>query len=220
MNAIIHSIYNNLVRPRTPGKIALFNGVAVRDGITSRGVRLFDINDVQPDYKQEFIEAIHSNIRQGDDVTLIGGGRGVTAVHALRAGAGHVTAYEAASVMLPVIEETVDMDWLASPETVDIKHALVAEGRNVYGDIEEAEIIEPTNLNLGDVLVMDCEGAEEPIIEQMNPTCHRIIVETHPAQNAPTERVRKLIRERGYEIIHDRSIESWDEGKRVLVGQR
>jgi hypothetical protein len=48
---------------------------------------------------------------------------------------------------------------------------------------------------------MDCEGAELPILQNIQIRPRLIIVETHPSLNAPKEETTKLLDKLGYDII-------------------
>lgn len=207
---IAKPVYNNTIRPYLPRKYGVYAGVPAPDA------KLFDFGDRMDDYKAGFINAIHAHVDDGDDVTLVGGGRGVSTVHCCRAGAEHVTVIEAADTMLPVVEETVAIE---SPDAdVDVQQALVGEAIDVYGDASEATVLRPTDLPTADVLVMDCEGAERSILEGLNDRYETVIVETHPDLGAPTDALAGRLDELGYDIETKPYTPGHQGGKEVLIG--
>jgi len=167
--SLVKDAYNGLLRPRLPRSWTVYAGVPVRDA------GLLDVNPHEPSYKQNLIAALYSHIENGDRVSIVGAGRGVTAVHTLRAGAGHVVGYEAAAEMVSLARETLTAQSLGA----DIQHALVGPAVDVYGDSSDAERVAPSELSC-DVLLLDCEGAEATICSELESWPRVTIVETHP----------------------------------------
>lgn len=119
---------------------------------------------------------------------LVGFGRGVSTVHAIQAGATHVTAYEASKSMIDEARMTLDVNW-CDRSRLTIRHALVGEDVNVFGAVGEADRMSPSELNTADMLVPDVEGAELGILDRISTWPEIVIVETHPALGAPTAEV-------------------------------
>lgn len=188
-------IYDKVLRPHIPRKLAVLNGVVTRDA------GLLDKTDVDPQYKNEFISAIHDNIRDGDTVCLVGAGRGVTSIHSVWAGADHVIAYEAAEEMVEIAREAAQLNHDISESDISIRHGLVGENVVVYGSSTDAESISPAELETGDVLIMDCEGAERSILRALNDIPQTCIVETHAERGVPAEETKSQLSELGYECI-------------------
>ena len=178
---LLQEIYNRTVRPYLPKTWAVYSGVTVRNA------RLFDLEACDPDYKLGLIEAIreHSESR---NVELVGLGRGVSTVHAIQAGATHVTAYEASKSMIDEARTTLDVNW-CDRSRLTIRHALVGEDVNVFGAVGEADQMFPSELNTADMLVLDVEGAELGILDSISTWPEIVIVETHPVLGAPTTEV-------------------------------
>jgi len=209
----LQTAYNETIRPRLPRKYGVYAGVPVR----SEG--LLDAEDRYPDYKRGLVDAIHETVTDGDRVVLVGGGRGVSTVHCLRAGADEVVAFEAAAEMIDTAAATVRAAEI--PGRVEFRHALVGEAVEVYGDLDGADVVAPEELPDGDALVMDCEGAEESIFAGARDLPATVIVETHPERGVPTDRTRTLLTDAGYDVS-ERQFEPDQavHGKRVLVGRR
>lgn len=87
-------VYNRTIRPYLPTKYRLLAGVAVQD------TPLFDFSADEPEYKRGLMKAIKQGVNEGDEVELIGFGRGVSAVRTFDEGARHIIAYEAAEEMI------------------------------------------------------------------------------------------------------------------------
>lgn len=160
-------------------RIAVYNGVAVRD----RG--LFAHHDYEPEFKRDLVRAVREAVQPGDDVVVVGGGRSVVAVHAARVG-GNVTVCEAAAEMVSLAADVRALNAV----DFELRHAIVGDPIDVYGDSEHALRVDPAALT-GDVLVLDCEGAERSILPDVR-GFRDIVVETHPAQGAPTAEILKV----------------------------
>jgi hypothetical protein len=147
------------------------------------------------------VNAHLSFTNEGDQVAIIGGGRGTTAVHA--AGQvgddGSVTVYEGGNIS-SLIREVVELNEVE--DVVEVVQAMVGSARKLYGGVaDDTEIIQPADLPMFDVLEMDCEGSELGILQGMEIRPRLLIVETHPHlydenNTLPIE----LIEEMGYEI--------------------
>lgn len=214
---LVRPLYNRLVRPYLPSKWAVYADVPARD------LPLLDMTDDFPDYKRGLIDAIHETVA-GQTVDVVALGRGISTVHCLRAGANQVNAFEASSEMIRIADRTLDVGAPERRERVEIEHALVGEGIHVYGDegAAGAGIVSPAELT-GDVLILDCEGAERSIIDGLD-SAPTIVVETHPEQGYPTEETVRQLEECGYSVsVREYEPLSKDRpnphpDKRVLVG--
>lgn len=202
--------YNRTLRPHLPRKFGVYAGVTVRWPV------LLDLTDRLPEFKSGLVGAIGETVEDGDRVTLVGGGRGVSAVHCVRAGAGRVDAYEAAAEMLEIARETTEIEGCAG--SVAFHHALVGEAVDVFGEFAEAAWLDPADLDAGDVLVLDCEGAERSILAGLEARPRAVVVETHPEQGVPTAEIRDLLERAGY-AVDSREYEPDRDLKRVLVGR-
>lgn len=195
LERIVKSAYNRILRPLLPRKIASFNGVPVRQP------RLFDTTDVRPDYEDALVSAINQNITSGDRIVVIGGGWGVSSVYAARqAGSeGKVTVFEGGSKQIDHIKETIEISCISN--RVDVQHAVVGPGDEVYGQADQAVSIAPDEVPMCGVLILDCEGSEIAILQEMSIRPRTIIVETHHMYDAPASKVRALLADIGYEVV-------------------
>ena len=82
-----------------------------------------------------------------------------------------------------------------------IYHAIIEKPVYLLGDLGDPPLIPTRDFSECDVLVMDCEGAEIPILQNLQISPRLIIVEAHPLLNSPKEEVIKLLDKLGYEII-------------------
>jgi hypothetical protein len=114
----------------------------------------------------------------------------------------------------------------ATDSVPDYEEHLVGSIReHVSGDDEvrmptdESSIdhIEPSEVPLGDVYVLDCEGSETDIL--LHDVPDTVIVETHGCFGAPTDDIRGILDEKGFNIEHVGDVNA-DRDIRVLVGTR
>lgn len=211
--------YNRTVRPVSPRVTSTYAGIPTPGSPSDpRAVRITDFTKEQPDYKKGLLDAIRDHVSSGDDIGIIGLGRGVSTVYAVRSG-GVVTAYEAAAEMIEVA--TTTLQWQGIEDDVDIIHGVVgAPGGSIYGE-KVGERISPAELN-HDILVMDCEGAEVSIIESIAGVPTRpetIIVECHPEFDAGLEAVRSSLATADFAPISRSPIHPESE-KQVVVAKR
>jgi len=160
---------NTLVeRVVTPRQIGVYNGVAARDcGLVSRH---------EPQHKAVLAGAVRDVVTPGDRVIVVGGGRAVVAVHAARCG-GVVTVYEAGDAAMRVTESV-----LALNDVVFETQAAVVGAPGAVAGTPATDRVNPADLE-GDVLVLDCEGAEKDILPVDG--FDHVVVETHPEHGSP-----------------------------------
>lgn len=206
MTALLKRVYNAVVRPLTPRTTATYNGVDVR------WPRLLDATKDQPEYKAALVAATTAAVEPGDTVTVVGGGLGVSAVHAARV-SDSVHVFEPAEAHAAACEETAARNGVA--ESVTVIRACVGAVRDAPGPVRHAPAHHPSTLDECDVLELDCEGAELDILEQVDIRPREIVVETHPRQGAETALVVARLRLLGYDIV-DREPDS--EAGHVLRG--
>lgn len=119
---------------------------------------------------------------EGDQVIIIGGGRGVSTVQAARKVGtdGSVTVYEASAQYVELIKQVIKLNEVS--DRCIIKHVLVGPGFSIYGDQKSEDVTQilPQQLPQCDVLELDCEGAEFNILQNMTIRPRIIIVEIHP----------------------------------------
>jgi hypothetical protein len=155
-----------------------------------------------PDYPRSEggeVNAHKEYTRKGDDVIIIGGGRGVSTVNAAKeAGStGSVTVFEGSEKYSRIIEDVVDLNNV--DDRVEVRQCIVGPDKKVYDNSNDFDIIHPENITKCDVLEMDCEGAEEEIMKNLK-ICPRVItIEIHPKRSDYKNTLEELSR-RGYKI--------------------
>lgn len=176
-------------------KIAVFNGIAVR------GASFYSKTDIFPEHEAELISAIRNYIQNGEKVIVVGGGSGASSVvvaHQI-GNTGSVIVYEGNKNSAARTRETININKVN--DRVEIIHAIIEKPVYLLGELGNPPLIPASDFFECDVLVMDCEGAEIPILQNMKIRPRLIIVEAHPALNSPKEDVIKLLEKLEYEII-------------------
>lgn len=207
----IQQIYNSTIRLYLPNKSRTLTRVDVKD------TPLFDRSADNPEYKIGLILALYDNISTNDHVDIVGFGRGVTTTHCLYAGASHVIGYEGAVNMIRKGTDTVERNF-GDTSSIDVRHAIVGEPIDVYGDSSDAAIISPSDLSDADALVLDCEGAEISILSELGSLPETIICESHPKKGAPAEEIVDLLNDEY--TVTTRSHKPEQDAKLVVVGEK
>lgn len=195
----VQRIYDSTVREHLPRKIKVYNGVALNVG------RLLDSNVVVPDYKQGTIDPLREFTNYDDDVTVIGGGFGVSTVVAAHQGRS-VTVFEGGREFARLVRETAELNRV--DRDVSVIESIVGSEIDVYGEEVTDSVVPPEELEDCDVLEMDCEGAEEEILRGMEITPRVVIVESHPQFGVDPQSVRGILIDRGYTIESTFELES------------
>lgn len=194
LNRVIKAIYNNALRPFLPRKLGMYNGVAVPEP------RLFDETILHHSYEESLVRAVRRTVTREDTVCIVGGGRGVSTIVAARR-AEHVVVFEASAERTALIDEVIEINNVE--ENVETRHALVETEIAVDGDTGSASTVTADSLPPCDVLVLDCEGAEREILEELPYDPRSIVVETHGVYGAPTDEVAAQLEEMGYEVVNE-----------------
>lgn len=196
-----HFVYNDLLRPSIPYTIVEFNGVTVR------GAKVLDRyvpwqRDDRPTYEAGIVDALQAHAEVGDSVVVVGGGWGVSAVHAARqvGEEGEVEVFEGSREMVQRVRETATLNDV--DDRIDVNHAVVGQNVDVWGEAA-TDVVQPADLPECGVLVMDCEGAETTIMREMSIRPEVIIVETHGVYDAPTVEVSATLENLGYTIENE-----------------
>lgn len=187
----IQYIYDNSIRPRLPRKLSVRNGVAVRDA------RLLDTTDTHHDYEQPCVDSIQTHTQPSDDVLIIGGGAGVTAVHAAHR-ANTVTVYEAARERVHGVQETARLNQC---ENIQVQQAVIGDPIDVWGT-PTSTTTPVAELPECDVLEIDCEGAEKSILPHLEIRPRILIVEYHPMHDVTQAWTKHALEDLGYEITN------------------
>jgi hypothetical protein len=191
--------YTNYIAPVLPRTNASYNGVDVEAARYFDGVIPWRQKD-RPYYESGLISGIEEYVREGDNVVIVGGGWGVTAVKAAEKveGSGSVTVYEGSDKEINHVQQTITEYNLS--DRVDITHGIVGEKINLRGEAKGAARVSPEQLPECDVLELDCEGAEIEILENMKIRPRVILVETHGLFDSPSSEVEDILDNLSYSI--------------------
>lgn len=194
----VQSLYDRTVRRWLPTRVGVYNGVPVRD----RG--FLDRTDELPEYEGALVGALRRHLRREESVVVVGGGRGVSAVVTAEAvgPGGDVTVYEGGRRQYEQTRATLALNRVAEYATVE--HAMVGPGDELYDDADGADVLAPADLPDCDVLVMDCEGAEAAILEELAVRPRLVVVETHGLFDVPKSLVTERLEALGYEVFDER----------------
>ncbi|MFB6199696.1 MAG: FkbM family methyltransferase [Candidatus Nanohaloarchaea archaeon] len=150
------------------------------------------------DYEQGIVNSIREQVKKGDEVTILGGGIGVTAVIASEeTSPQNVKVFEASAEQLEKIKLTLEENGC---EEVELRHALVGPEVDVWGSSESADRVDPSELEECDVLEMDIEGSEKQVLKELDIRPRVIIVESHGHLDCSTQEVKELLRDLSYRI--------------------
>lgn len=224
---LIQTIYDSLVRPHLPRKLAVCSIDDEFGGVVTRRVKLLDKTDVWEDYENNFLLSIRDCVDEGDSVLEIGGGFGVATVTAARhAGEkGHVHSLEASNEHVEYINEAA---WLNGvKEGITVENAVVGPANDVWGAHKNANQYDASELSEvmdPDVLLLDCEGAEEVIVGDLSVSPRICIVEVHPhlftEAKKPVEYICNKLTSEGYSIIQKLEEDEKDHLVHIIVGRR
>lgn len=176
-----------------------------------------------PFYEAALLTGIKRTVQEGDSVVIIGGGYGVsTTVAAQQAGAdGRVWTFEGSMEAVESCRATAaynDVD-----DRCDIKHAVVGEEIQLRSDRGDARSVAARDLPACDVLVLDCEGAEATILDEVggesDESPRDIVVETHGIYDAHADKIQPLLEARGYAVVK-RTVDHRSYGVHVLVAMQ
>lgn len=196
----VHHGYNNFIRSLLPATTADYNGVNVRN--VRVGDRFLPWHTVDiPNYESALVAGIRERVTSGDKVVIVGGGWGVSTVAAARQAGmnGQVDTFEGSENAMKNVLSTVRLNNVT--ERVTVYHAIVARAHSLRGERGSAAIVSPTDLPECDVLILDCEGAELEILEEMTINPHTILVETHGMLNASESVVEDRLTQNSYKVI-------------------
>jgi hypothetical protein len=136
----------------------------------------------EPAYEATEVDAVQSYCSTGDDVVVIGGGLGVTAIVAANevGPEGTVDVYEPSGEAYDRIRANVAHNDLE--EIINVNHASVTAETDpsfTYRDDIKPRVVAPEDLPNADIYEMDCEGAEVPILQGLTVRPDVLLVETH-----------------------------------------
>ncbi|MFT4882072.1 MAG: FkbM family methyltransferase [Salinirussus sp.] len=180
------------------------------------------------------LASVHrEHTHSGEDVTVVGGGFGITTVAAAETGA-RVTVYEASADRLAALRETLRLNGV-DPSRVTPRQAVVgtladAEVEAKGLDPDAAPAVPATDLLPCDVLELDCEGAELAVLRGLRAAApdtslpRLVAAEVHPIKlGEDPQVVLELLSGLGYEptawLTHDGAAVSRGQFEGLLAGE-
>ena len=191
--------YDNYIRPILSRRTVFYNEIPVKASHLGDSLIPWHNKDI-PGYEAELIRGIRKRVQKNDSVVIVGGGWGIsTVVAANQVGtAGEVITYEGAEKAVNRVLETVRLNNIQ--DRISVHHSIVAENISLQGSAGGAAIVHPSELPDCDVLVLDCEGAELTILEEIEIQPRVLIVETHGMYGASKDDVAELLEDIEYDI--------------------
>lgn len=155
---------------------------------------------VNNDYESALVKALKHETRTGENVIVVGGGYGVTAVTAARLVGknGTVVCFEGNLESVKRINDVFERNQVS--QIARVVPAVVSQNVGVYGDNCSKEVIHPVDIPECDLLELDCEGAELSILNDLVIRPRVILVETHGYLGSPTTTVQTALQKLGYEV--------------------
>lgn len=193
--------YNSFIRPLLPTVNADYNGVKVPNARLGDRFSPWHTVDV-PNYEGALVAGIREHVQPRERVVVVGGGWGVSTVSAAQkvGPKGQLDVFEGSEDAIENVRATVHVNDVAP--WVNTHHAVVAQAHSLRGESGGATEVSPSDLPECDVLVLDCEGAELEILDELSVTPHTILVETHGMLDAPESAVVDRLTEQGYNVIN------------------
>jgi hypothetical protein len=196
---IVQFGYDSSIRPLLPKRVVSYNGVPVRASRLGDSLVPWQTRDI-PGYESALVEGIRRHVEAGDTVAVGGGWRVSTVEAAKQTGSeGQVITFEGGEETVENVEETVRLNDV--DDRVSVRHAVVAQAISLRRKDSDAGVVQPTDFPECDTLVLDCEGAEVDILEEMQIRPRSVLVETHGLFDAPEATVRDRLDRAGYETI-------------------
>ncbi|SFS48256.1 FkbM family methyltransferase [Halostagnicola kamekurae] len=194
-------LIDNYVGPLLlPKPYVQYNSVDVNTGKYFDSIAPWRCNQNRPDYESGLVSGIEEFTEEGDNVVIVGGGWGVTAVKAAQkvGNSGRVTVYEGSERQINHVQETIRKHNLS--DRVDVVHGIVGPEISLRGEAKNASRVSPEQLPECDVLELDCEGAEIEILENLTIQPRVILVESHGIRDSPSSKVEELLNDLSYSV--------------------
>jgi hypothetical protein len=194
-------IYNQHIRPNLPRTTADYNGVLVPAAHWFDSIVPWIGSVHRNNYESALVEGLKNHVKDGDDVVIVGGGWGVTAVVAANqvGDTGSVTVFEGSESASSHVRQTSRLNNVG--DRISVNHVIVGEGVNIRGKQGDAENIPPSSIPDCDVLELDCDGAEIDILENIQIRPEVILVESHKCFNCPANKIETMLKELSYNVV-------------------
>ena len=194
-------VYDRSIREHFPAIPVGYNGVNVRALRMSDVILPRNNQYIRPSYETAICRQLRMWDLTGYDVCVLGAGWGVTSVVAAyqTGSGGRVISYEASSKYASRVRETAALNNCA--DRIFVRHGRVGPAINVYGE-DDACSIAFGDLPDADCYVIDIEGAELTVLDDLPYRPEHLLVESHGLYGSPTDAVKNKIREMGYSITN------------------
>jgi hypothetical protein len=196
---VLRAAYVSRLRPYLPDTYLVYNGVKV-PGKRLDEVCPFAVGS-RPDYEYGIVSALEETVQHGDEVVIIGGGWGVSAVTAARLAGrkGKVVVYEGSKKYFQNIKKTAKLNGVK--KRLNVYHRIVGKIVKLKEGKKSNKTVDPKKLKKCDVLELDCEGAEKCIVEEMKISPKFLIVESHGHRNSPSKKIKDKMSSKPYKLI-------------------
>lgn len=104
-----------------------------------------------------------------------------------------MTVCEASRDMFECLTDALSM---GGCKNITAHHAVVGQSSDVWGELDDADHVFPTNLSACDVLHLDYEGAEPDILAALSEWPPEVVGDTRSVHDAPTGDIIELLDER------------------------
>jgi hypothetical protein len=194
-------VYDSSIRDYFPVVPIGFNGVNVYAFRVSDVIMPENNRYIRPSYEAAICRQLRLWNLAGCDVCVLGAGWGVTSVVAANqtGTTGQIISYEASSKYVSRAKETAALNDCA--DQITVRHGRVGPAINVYGE-DDAPIVQISDLPDADCYVIDIEGAELTVLDDLPHRPERLLVESHGLYGSPTDAVKNKTREMGYSITN------------------
>lgn len=181
-----------------------------------------------PDHEKLMVSSIRKYVSSGDTVVEIGGGSGVSAVIAANevGESGEVITFEASENMIELIENTVELNDVS--DNVVIKHGVVSNSVRIMKRKENGslpQIVSTDEIPNCDTLIIDCDGCEFDVLDDLSDPPPTTIVEHHAVLDCDERDIAyrpslllDLLEDFGYKII-DENVQKMDGGFKHKFGE-
>jgi hypothetical protein len=198
---IVGYFHEHVVRPYLPTKednLAKFNGVYVSYEKTKYLDAILGLVNYEGPLVRELKDcAAHANC-----IIIVGGGYGVSTTKAAKYSDEdtEIISYEGSETMFQRLLCTLSINNVSG---VNTKKKIVGDPISVASDTVTDESISPSELPASDLLILDCEGTEKQILNQMTHQPSTIIVETHGQYGSPVEDINEILLRKGYSLKNE-----------------
>jgi hypothetical protein len=159
-----------------------------------------------PTLEEQYVRYIRNYVESGENVNIIGGRYGVSTVAAGEnvGKNGSVTTFEATNNGCELTRKTIKLNNLEN--IANVVQAVIGDAVSVNVKNNKKD---PVELFDCDTLAIDCDGCEFEVLQKINSTPKRLIVEHHPVNPISNEiqfqydvnELKRIVESKGYTIV-------------------